>query len=153
MHPADLLADARSGARSLARHPGYAAVVLATLALAIGANTIIFSFADLFLLRPLPVGDPARVVFLYSVDAARGVQRGRTSAADFLDWRTSATVFEDVAAFTQSGYTLTGDGEPLRITAMRATASLARVWDLRRFSATGSGRRTSSAIPACWDDR
>ncbi|HTK28418.1 MAG TPA: ABC transporter permease [Vicinamibacterales bacterium] len=131
MHPADLLADARSGARSLARHPGYAAVVLATLALAIGANTIIFSFADLFLLRPLPVGDPARVVFLYSVDAARGVQRGRTSAADFLDWRTSATVFEDVAAFTQSGYTLTGDGEPLRITAMRATASLARVWDLR----------------------
>jgi putative ABC transport system permease protein len=127
----DILQDIRLGGRLLIRSPGYAIVVAFTLALAIGANTIIFSFADLFLLRPLPLGDPARVVTLYSVDTQRGIQRARTSLPDFLDWRAQTTAFEQMAAYYQAGYTLTGSGDPVRITAVRATANLPSMWQLK----------------------
>ena len=108
----EIVRDIRVGGRILLKNPGYTTVVVLTLALAIGANTIIFSFADLFLLRPLPVGDPARTVMLYSVDTVRGVQRARTSMADFRDWRAGVTAFEAMAAYRQIGGTLTGPASP-----------------------------------------
>jgi putative ABC transport system permease protein len=127
----DLFHDIRLGGRLLLKSPSYSAVVVFTLALAIGANTIIFSFADLFLLRPLPLGDPDRTVTLYSVDTQRGLQRARTSLPDFLDWRAANTTFEQMAAHQQSAYTLTRSGDPMRITAMRATANLPAMWELK----------------------
>jgi putative ABC transport system permease protein len=130
----DLFKDIRLGGRLLLKSPGYSAVVVFTLALAIGANTIIFAFADLFLLRPLPLGDPNRTVTLYSVDTQRGLQRARTSLPDFLDWRAENTTFEQMAAFQQTGYTLTRSGDPMRITALRATANLPAMWELKTVS-------------------
>jgi putative ABC transport system permease protein len=126
----EILRDIRVGGRVLRKNPGYTTVVVLTLALAIGANAIIFSFADLFLLRPLPVGDPPRTVMLYSVDTLRGVQRARTSMADFRDWRAGVTALEAMAAYRQTGGTLTGAGDPLRITALQATANLPAIWQL-----------------------
>jgi putative ABC transport system permease protein len=136
VHVFDILKDIRIAGRFLVKSPGYAVVVAFTLALAIGANTIIFSFADLFLLRPLPLGDPARTVTLYSVDTQRGLLRARTSLPDFLDWRAETTAFEEMAAYYQSSYTLTGSGDPIRITALRATANLPSMWQLK----TAAGR-------------
>jgi putative ABC transport system permease protein len=127
---ADLFSDLRLGARLLVKSPGYTAVVALTLALAIGSNTVIFSFTELLLLRPLPLGDPARSVFLYTVDKQRGVNRGRTSMPDFLDWRDQASNFDLMAADDQTAFTLTGSGEPIRVTAQRATASLLTIWEL-----------------------
>jgi putative ABC transport system permease protein len=127
---ADLFSDLRLGARLLVKNPGYTTVVALTLALAIGSNTVIFSFTELLLLRPLPLGDPARTVFLYTVDKQRGVNRGRTSMPDFLDWRDQATAFDLMAAEDQTAFTLTGSGEPIRVTAQRATASLLTIWEL-----------------------
>jgi putative ABC transport system permease protein len=127
----DLFNDIRLGGRLLLKSPSYSAVVVLTLALAIGANTIIFSFADLFLLRPLPLGDPDRTVTLYSVDTQRGLQRARTSLPDFLDWRGANTTFDQMAAHQQAAYTLTRSGDPMRITAMRATANLPAMWELK----------------------
>jgi len=127
----NMLKDMQLAGRLLLKSPGYAVVVAFTLALAIGANTIIFSFADLFLLRPLPIGDTARTVTLYSVDTQRGLMRGRTSLPDFMDWRAQTTVFEDMAASYQTGYTLTGTGDPIRVTALRATANLPSMWQLK----------------------
>jgi putative ABC transport system permease protein len=126
----NLLNDIRIACRLLVKSPAYAVVVAFTLALAIGANTIIFSFADLFLLRPLPIGDTARTVTLYSVDTQRGLMRARTSLPDFMDWRAQTTVFEEMAASYQTGYTLTGTGDPIRVTALRATANLPSMWQL-----------------------
>ncbi len=127
----NVLKDLQLAGRLLLKSPGYAVVVAFTLALAIGANTIIFSFADLFLLRPLPLGDPSRTVTLYSVDTQRGLMRARTSLPDFIDWRAQTTAFEDMAASYQSGYTLTGTGDPIRVTALRATANLPAMWQLK----------------------
>jgi putative ABC transport system permease protein len=127
----DLFNDIRLGGRLLLKSPSYSAVVVLTLALAIGANTIIFSFADLFLLRPLPLGDPDRTVTLYSVDTQRGLLRARTSLPDFLDWRGANTTFDQMAAHQQAAYTLTRSGDPMRITAMRATANLPAMWELK----------------------
>src|SRR5262245_40118007 len=68
---ADLVQDARFGARMLRRTPGSTAVALLTLALAIGANTAIFSLVDPLLFRDLPVRDPGSLVqfqFHYPLD-------------------------------------------------------------------------------------
>jgi putative ABC transport system permease protein len=127
----ELVSDLRHGGRLLLKSPGYSLVVVATLALAIGANTIIFGFTDLLLLRPLPFGDPARIVFLYGVNPQHGIDRARTSLPDFLDWRAQMSAFDDMAAFRSAAYTLRGTAEPLRVSAMRATANLFGLWQLR----------------------
>ena len=125
-----LFKDLQLGARLLFKNPGHTLVVTLTLALAIGANTIVFAFTELLLLRPLPFGDPNRVVFLYSVNTELGLARSRTSLPDFLDWRAQTTTFEDMAAFENGSYTLTGRGEPIRVSALRTTANLFSVWGL-----------------------
>jgi putative ABC transport system permease protein len=58
--------DIRISLRRLSRAPGFSIVTIATLALAIGANTTTFSALNQFLLRPLPVERPDQLVFLNS---------------------------------------------------------------------------------------
>ena len=126
----DLLKDLQLGVRLLLKSPGYSLVVALTLALAIGANAIIFAFTDLLLIRPLPFGNPARIVFIFSVNAQRGIDRARVSLPDFADFRSELTRVEEVAAFGGTTFTMTGDGDPVRITALRATANLFTLWEL-----------------------
>src|SRR5262245_65878280 len=106
---AELAQDIRFGTRTLLRSPGFAAVAMLTLALGIGANSAIFSFVDGAMLRPLPYPDADRIVQVWE-KPPRG-QRNVVSALNYLDWRSSNTVFESVAATPGSQMTLSGVGE------------------------------------------
>jgi len=76
-----MLDDFRFALRGLRNAPGFTAVALATLALAIGANTAIFSIADAVLFRPLPYGDPDRVFILRMIDRESGMRYTMISSA------------------------------------------------------------------------
>jgi putative ABC transport system permease protein len=104
----------------LLKNPGVTAVAILTLALAIGANTAIFSVVNAVLLRPLPYRSPDRLVSLWAKVPEHG--RWRTTPANFFDWKKQNTVFEDVAAFGTWTMTLTGEGEPEQLSGTRVSS-------------------------------
>jgi putative ABC transport system permease protein len=106
-----LLQDVRFALRTLAKSPGFATVAVLTLALAIGANTAIFSAVYAVLLKPLPFKDTNRLVFIEKKNPPRGWNRNPVSPAEILAWRNQSGAFEDVAAYTQRHCVLTGAGE------------------------------------------
>jgi putative ABC transport system permease protein len=111
------LGDFRHGFRLLRRHPATSIVAVLTLAVGIGANAAMFSVVDPVLLRPLPYPEPDRLVMVWEKRAREGVFTNVVSPADYLDWRRMNTVFQEVAAITEAGVTLTGDGQPEQLIA------------------------------------
>jgi len=110
-----LLQDIRYGARMLMKNPGFMIVAVITLALGIGANTAIFSMVDAFLLRPLPVKDPAQITVL-AYQLKQGNFQTQFSVADYRDIRDqSAGVFSDVFAYQFGLDGLSVDGKADRI--------------------------------------
>src|SRR3712207_5504111 len=114
--------DLRYGVRALRKQPGFSLVVVLTLAVGIGANSTIFSFANGVLLRPLPYADPERLVLLDETAPKRNVTSMGVSFPNFLDWRAQNQVFEDIAAYTPNTFTLVGGGEPEQIRGARVSS-------------------------------
>src|SRR5262245_49503959 len=105
--------DARYGLRMLMKNPGFTFTAVITLALGIGATSVIFSFVNGILLRPLPYRDSDRLVLLDETAPKRGIASMGVSYPDFLDWREQNRVFTGVAAYEGGvDYTLSGSGEP-----------------------------------------
>ncbi len=105
----EILRDLRFALRGLRKRPAFFLLVVATLALGIGANVSIFSFVQALLLRPLPFADPDRLV---RIQAFKGSEPGRMSQREIQDLQRSSTSFEQVAAYYLSQYNVTGDGPP-----------------------------------------
>ena len=103
--------DVRLGLRMLAKRPGFAGVAVLTLALGIGANTVIFSAVYAVLLKPLPFKDSDRLVFIWKKNPTRGWVRNPISPAEILAWRNQSGGLEDMAAFTSSSCVLGGAGD------------------------------------------
>jgi putative ABC transport system permease protein len=118
-----LLRDLRYGARGLAREPGFTAVAVLTLALAIGANTAIFSVADGLLLRPLPLPRADRLLLLMRHFRDGETQSVSVTKLFFLQPRLQS-VFSRSAAYEALGapFNLVGDGLPERIRGTHVTA-------------------------------
>jgi putative ABC transport system permease protein len=118
-----MLKDLSHSIRSLLRHPAFAAVAVITLTLAIGVNTTIFSVVNAVLLKALPFRNPEQLVSVHSAPAGSDGLPG-IAAYQYLGWKDRATNFDDLAAFTDNNFNLTGLGEPERISCAQVTASL-----------------------------
>ncbi|MGH9816337.1 MAG: ADOP family duplicated permease [Candidatus Acidiferrales bacterium] len=89
--------DIRYAMRNLRRQPAFTAVVVLTLALAIGANSAIFALVDATLLRPLPFPDPERLVMMWERNATSA--RGGVAPLNLLDWNERTRSFERISGF------------------------------------------------------
>src|ERR1041385_2131454 len=105
-----VIRDVRYSLRKLMRTPGFTAVVIATLALAIGATTAVFSIIDGVLLRALPLGDPDRIVQLWSV--SREGKPTVMSWQDFADYRARSRSVSTMAAYEDGKANLAVAGGP-----------------------------------------
>jgi putative ABC transport system permease protein len=104
--------DFRYGLRMLRKTPGFTAVAIITLALAIGANTAIFSVVYPVLLKPLPFHDPDRLVTVGErVNTAACCGFG-VSYPTFADWQRGTRSFESITGYAPDSFTITGRGEP-----------------------------------------
>src|SRR5215813_6155179 len=111
--------DLRYGARILLEKPGFTLIAVMTLSLGIGANTAIFSVVNGVLLKSAPYHEPERIVLLWGDSPSRDERRTQVSATDVADWRKQNTVFEEVATFSNWSATLSGEGEPERLSGMQ----------------------------------
>ena len=123
-----LFYDLRYTARTLARSPGFALVMVLTLALSIGANSAIFSVIRGVLLRELPYPQQDRVVRLFLSSAA--YPKFPFNPFDFLDFRARNRSFESIAVMTRVDPQLSGEGEPERLTGFSVSAGYFRVLGL-----------------------
>jgi predicted permease len=108
--------DLRYGARMLRQHPGFSAVAVLSLALGIGANTSIFSFVNAVLLKPLPVAEPARLVYVFSgrPDTPYNV----ASYPDYVDLRDKNQGFSSLAAYSAVSVSFNDDDQPETISGL-----------------------------------
>jgi putative ABC transport system permease protein len=123
--------DVREALRFLAANPGFTAVVVITLGLAIGVNSTIFSVVHGVLLRPLAYAEPGRLVGLWESNPAQGLDRSEVSAATYLDWRSRTRSFERIGIFRHRGFTLTGEEQAERIASVEASPALFHLLGVR----------------------
>ncbi|MGH8495915.1 MAG: ABC transporter permease, partial [Gammaproteobacteria bacterium] len=124
--------DLRHLFRGLWRTPVFTIVTLLTLALAIGANTAVFSLVDQTLLRPLPYPRPDRLVAVWADMSAAGFPRKEyTNPADFADWRAQSSGIEDMAAYGETRPALTGFGNARQLLGGTVTHSFFDVLQTR----------------------
>jgi putative ABC transport system permease protein len=134
--------DVRYGLRTLYKSPGFTIVAIITLALGIGANTAIFSIVNAVLLRPLPVPEPDRLLFVTSAFSnQKDVERPfAISYPDFLDWRSTAKSFSGIASYHGDSFTLTGLTQPLHINGVSVSGDFFNVIGQRPLLGRGFTR-------------
>ena len=112
--------DVKFGVRIMAKNPGFAATAVATLALAIGANTAVFSVLDPLLLRKVPVQNPDQLVLVHAAGSLHSENISRFSAYEIYS---KSPVFSGVIAYARlggfdilrNGARLSGDGAFVRV--------------------------------------
>ena len=117
--------ELRHAARRLLRSPAFASAAALTLALGIAANATIFTVVNRVILRPLPYAESERLIWVDH--AAPGIDLPGSpglSQGLYEYYRKRAHTFSDLAIFRRDEWTLTGEGEPQRLTGLATTASL-----------------------------
>jgi putative ABC transport system permease protein len=118
-----MISDFKYALRTLAKTPGFTIIAVATLALAIGANTAIFSLINDLFLRGLPFKEPSRAVHLFGGDKSRDLVDIGVSAPRYQHFRDGQTVFDGLAAESFFLFTLTGLGDPVQVFGGRLTSN------------------------------
>lgn len=118
----DFRSDVRYGLRMMRKAPGFTAVAVLTLALGIGANSAMFGIVYGLLYRPLPYPNESRIAAVHMHFSPQNNPRGNLSVADFVDLQNGNSMFEKVAAYGRSRFTLTGEGHPEEVSGASVTA-------------------------------
>jgi putative ABC transport system permease protein len=119
-----LLQDLRYAVRMLRKKPSFTVIVVLALAIGIGANTAIFSVVNAILLRPLPYKNADRISMIWMDNPKLGVSQDWHSYPNYIDYKEQNQSYEDMAAFNDRSFNLTGTGDPVRVVGVWATASL-----------------------------
>src|SRR5262245_28937342 len=122
-----LPADIKYALRTIVRRPALSLVIVATLALGIGANTAIFSVVHTVLLRSLPYGDADRLVMIWEQQPPREADDHPMAPGTSLAWKARAASFTDVAWSPDAMFNITGDGAPDSVTGYRFSANMLQV--------------------------
>src|SRR5215469_6015075 len=132
--------DLKFAFRQLLKSPGFTIVALVTLGVGIGSNVAIFSLIDALLLRPLPFRDPDRLVWIANTGGG-GLSGVTTRVSNFNEWRKQNQSFESLGAyfafFDYGSYTLTSDGDPVRLQGVGVSESFLSALGVQ--PATGRG--------------
>ena len=122
-----LLQDVRYALRALRRSPALTFVIVASLAIGIGANTAIFSVVNALLLEPLPYPDPDRLVILWLRSPGINIPQDWPSPGQYIDIQTQNRSFEEMSISRGRGGTLLGLERPERVEALATSSSLFRL--------------------------
>jgi putative ABC transport system permease protein len=118
----NLLQDARYALRQLRKNPGFTLVAILTLALGIGATTVVFSVFNTVVLRPLPFQEAHRLVRIRELTPQGDPMS--VSDANFLDFREQSHSFQEMVAVFTRPLVLTREGEPVQVGGMAVTAGM-----------------------------
>jgi putative ABC transport system permease protein len=111
-----LMQDVKYALRLVARRPAFTALIVATLALGMGATTAIFTVVNAVLLRPMPYPEPDRLFVVWEDDRLNGKPRYNVAPGNFVDWQEQSRTFSGFCAYVGSRATLSGaGGEPRQV--------------------------------------
>ena len=154
--------DLAYGARLVRRQPGFYAVAVLTMALAVGATTLLAGIANGVLLKPLPWADADRLVRVTETRQGRvGRVSGTLTNGSFHAWREQRATIEDLGGWLTQISTLSGAGEALRLPVIPTTANLFAILKARphigRLFLDGEGRRNQPGVAVLsfglWQER
>jgi len=124
-----LFQDFRYAARALGKNPGVPAIVVFTLALAIGATTTIFSVVYGVLLRPLPYRDSSRIMAIFEVNS-KG-RPARLADPNFDDFRDQSRSFQAIAKYAFGVASVSGGSQPTRTTVAAVSPDFLKVFGIQ----------------------
>src|SRR5438309_3995538 len=119
-----MLSEIKVVLRGLLKSPGFTIIAIATLALAIGANSAVFSLINALLVRPLPYQQPSRLALVWERIAAQGLDRIPVSPPEYLDLEKAFKSGSQLATFTYQTFNFGGGDVPERISGALVTPTL-----------------------------
>src|SRR6476619_4725918 len=120
----DFLQDIRYALRTFKRSAGLTFVIVASLAIGIGANTATFSVVNALLLQPLPYPDPDRLAILWLRAPGINIPQDWPSPGQYIDIRTQNRSFEEMSISQGRSGTLVGLDRAERVETLRTSSSL-----------------------------
>ncbi|MGA9769022.1 MAG: ABC transporter permease [Blastocatellia bacterium] len=119
-----LAQDISYNLRRVIKKPGLTLAAAFSIALALGANTMVFSLINAFMLRPLPFEDPERLVAIHETQLKQGLYDSYLSFPNFIDLKDQNSVLADTAAYEEQAYNLGVGGEPERVYGVAVSTNL-----------------------------